>query len=63
MNNEPDQTEDELTELRCELRGELISCMQMWFQAMHRNESCGESIDFVQALDKYIDFRIQQALK
>jgi len=63
MLNEPIITiEDEQTELRWALRKEVIDCLQMWLLSEQRNESCGEAVDFVEAMEKFIDFKIEQAL-
>ena len=64
MSNEPIiEVEDEATRARWVLRGELIDSLQSWLIAEQQNRSCGEAVDFVDALEQFIDFKIQQALK
>lgn len=63
MDSEPTSVDDELNEIRWSIRGDLINAVEMWMIAHRRNESCGEGVDFADALEKLIDFKIEQALK
>lgn len=63
MDNQPDQAENELDEKTWAIRGEVISSLRSWMIADHQNRSCGEEVDFVEALEKLIDFKILEALK